>query len=98
MQTRQNISTFQPFSTILALSSNQTQPFIMVITLYGNPISTCTKRIAIILEETNTPYKFVVVDFRKGEHKAPEFLAKQPFGQVPCLVSLLPSPVDSSVV
>jgi glutathione S-transferase len=70
----------------------------MVLTLYGNPQSTCTKRVATVLKETNTPFKFVVVDFMKGEHKAPEFLAKQPFGQVPYLVRLLhASPVDWSL-
>jgi glutathione S-transferase len=63
----------------------------MVLTLVGSPISTCTKRVATVLKETNTPFKFVPVDLMKGEQKAPEFLAKQPFGQVPYLVRLPPA-------
>lgn len=57
----------------------------MVLTLHGNPMSTCTKRVAATLHEKNVPFKFSKIDFAKGEHKAPEFLAKQPFGQVPYL-------------
>jgi glutathione S-transferase len=37
------------------------------------------------LGETNTPYEFTLVDFAKGEHKAPPHLGRQPFGQVPTL-------------
>lgn len=37
------------------------------------------------LNETNTPYELVLVDFAKGEHKQPAHLARQPFGQVPAL-------------
>jgi glutathione S-transferase len=59
----------------------------MVLTLYGNPQSTCTKRVATVLKETNTPFKLVEIDLAKGAHKAPEFVAKQPFGQIPYLVS-----------
>ncbi|KZP02985.1 thioredoxin-like protein [Athelia psychrophila] len=55
----------------------------MVLKLYGSPISTCTKRVAVVLKEKNVPFEFIAIDFRKGEHKAPDFVAKQPFGQVP---------------
>jgi glutathione S-transferase len=58
----------------------------MVLTLVGSPISGRTKRVAMVLKETNTPFKFVPVDLFKSEHKTQEFLAKQPFGQVPYLV------------
>ncbi|RXW12750.1 hypothetical protein EST38_g13105 [Candolleomyces aberdarensis] len=57
----------------------------MVLTLYGNPQSTCTKRVAIVFHEKQVPFNFVAVDFAKGEHKSPEFVAKQPFGQIPYL-------------
>lgn len=57
----------------------------MVLTLYGNPQSTCTKRVAVVLHEKQVPFKFVAIDFAKGEHKSPAFLEKQPFGQVPYL-------------
>ncbi|KIJ32241.1 hypothetical protein M422DRAFT_783510 [Sphaerobolus stellatus SS14] len=55
----------------------------MVLTLVGHPLSTCTRRVALVAKEVGIPYEIVPVDFAKGEHKSPEFLAKQPFGQVP---------------
>ncbi|TRM64616.1 thioredoxin-like protein [Schizophyllum amplum] len=55
----------------------------MVLTLYGKPMSTCTRRVAVVLVEKQVLFKFVPVDFSTGEHKTPEHLAKQPFGQVP---------------
>ncbi|KAF9001510.1 thioredoxin-like protein [Cyathus striatus] len=57
----------------------------MVLKLYGNPNSTCTKRVAVVLHEKKVPFEFVVIDFAKGEHKTPEYLTRQPFGQVPYL-------------
>ena len=32
-----------------------------------------------------SPFEFHPIDFAKGEHKAPAFLQRQPFGQVPYL-------------
>ena len=58
----------------------------MVLKLYGMPQSTCTKRVATILKEKGVPYQFVPVDVASGEHKSPEYLKKQPFGQVPYIV------------
>ena len=55
----------------------------MVLKLYGNPISTCTKRVAVVLHEKRVPFEFVVVDLMKNEQKAPAFVARQPFGKVP---------------
>ncbi|KAJ7868456.1 glutathione S-transferase [Mycena leptocephala] len=48
----------------------------MVLKLYGAPYSTCTRRKKI-------PFELVVVDLKKGEHKAAATLANQPFGQLP---------------
>jgi glutathione S-transferase len=61
----------------------------MVLKLYGFPYSTCTKRVATALKETNTPFELVEVDLTKGAHKAEDFVAKQPFGQVPYIVRIL---------
>lgn len=47
------------------------------LTLYGMPMSTCTRRVRTVLEEKGVPYELVVVDLSKGEHKLPDFLAKQ---------------------
>lgn len=59
----------------------------MILKLYGAPATTCTKRVALILHEKEVPFEFFPVDFAKGEHKAPEFIKHQPFGQVPYIVS-----------
>ncbi|KAI5886115.1 thioredoxin-like protein [Schizophyllum commune H4-8] len=58
----------------------------MVLTLYGSPMSTCTRRVGIVLMEKKIPFKFVPIDLAKAEHKKPEFVEKQPFGQVPYIV------------
>jgi len=53
--------------------------------LFGHPMSTCTRKTLFTLHETATPFDFGLVDFAKGEHKQPEHMARQPFGQVPAL-------------
>jgi glutathione S-transferase len=53
--------------------------------IYGHPGSTCTRKVLMTLNETNTPFELQVVDLGKGEHKQPAHLAHQPFGQVPAL-------------
>jgi len=55
----------------------------MVLKLYGFPLSS----VATVLHEKKIPFEFVQVDIKKGEHKSPAHLEKQPFGQVPYLVS-----------
>ncbi|OCH86233.1 glutathione S-transferase [Obba rivulosa] len=55
----------------------------MVLKLHGSPLSTCVRRVATVLKEKDVPYELVPVDFAKREHKAPAFLEKNPFGQVP---------------
>jgi len=63
----------------------------MVLKLYGSmkPESKCTQRVLIILKEKNVPFEVHHIDSAKGEHKTPEYLVKQPFGQFPCIVSYL---------
>lgn len=53
--------------------------------IFGNPASTCTRKVLTALAETKTPHEFVRVDFTTGEHKAPDHMKRQPFGQVPAL-------------
>ena len=55
----------------------------MVLKIHGNPMSTCTNRVQTVCEELGITYELVVAAFAKGDHKAPAFLAVQPFGQVP---------------
>lgn len=51
--------------------------------LYGHPFSTCTRKVLTTLAEKGHEAQFVMVDLMKGEHKAPQYTAKHPFGVVP---------------
>jgi glutathione S-transferase len=50
--------------------------------VYGNPASTCTRKVLTVFAEKGVEPEFVTIDFAKGEHKSPEHMARQPFGQV----------------
>lgn len=54
-----------------------------MITLYGNPHSTCTRKVLMTLHEKEAAFDFEVIDLAKGEQKSPEHLARHPFGVVP---------------
>jgi glutathione S-transferase len=56
-----------------------------MLKVFGNPKSTCTRKVLMTLLEKEQPYEFESLDFRKGEHKSAEHLARQPFGVVPVL-------------
>lgn len=55
-----------------------------MITVYGYPRSR-SRRATWALEEVGQPYQWVMIDFKKGEHQAPEFLEINPSGKVPAL-------------
>jgi glutathione S-transferase len=57
-----------------------------MITLYGHEISGNSYKVRLLLSLLNLKYEWGRVDLMKGEHKSPEYLAKNPFGQVPFLV------------
>lgn len=63
----------------------------MVLQLYSFANSTCGLRVAAVLNEKEVPFELHVVGM--AELKTPEYLEKQPFGQVPYIVScaLIPS-------
>jgi len=56
-----------------------------MIQLYGNPFSTCTRKVLTALLETKTPYELTVIDFATAEHKGEANLRRQPFGQIPAI-------------
>jgi glutathione S-transferase len=56
-----------------------------VISLFRHPLSGHAHRIELLLSLLNLPTELVFVDLAKGAHKQPEFLAKNPLGQVPVL-------------
>lgn len=55
----------------------------MVLKLYGTGESTSTRRVCIVLREKKIPFELINIDLMKGEHKSPQYLEKQPFGQIP---------------
>lgn len=57
-----------------------------MIKLYGHELSGNSYKARLFLELLNLNYEWIKVDLMKGEHKAPEYLALNPFGQVPFLV------------
>ncbi|KAJ7486983.1 glutathione S-transferase [Mycena latifolia] len=58
----------------------------MVIKLYGNAQAVGgTLAVAMTLVEKQIPFEMVPVDFAARGHKAPEYLALHPFGQVPLI-------------
>lgn len=57
-----------------------------MIKLYGHELSGNSYKAQLFLELLNLDYEWIKVDLMKGEHKAPEYLALNPFGQVPLLV------------
>ena len=57
----------------------------MTMTLYFAP-GTCARVPLIALEEAGSPFETRVVAFMRGDHRAPEFLARNPAGKVPVLI------------
>jgi len=54
--------------------------------LYYAP-GTCALETHIALEEAGAPYEAVLVDFRSQTQRSPEYLAVNPKGRVPALVT-----------
>jgi glutathione S-transferase len=55
------------------------------IVFYHNPRSRA-QMVHWMLEETGAPYRIIPIDFEKGEHKTPAFLALNPMGKLPTIV------------
>jgi glutathione S-transferase len=55
------------------------------IKLYGTPISGHVHRVRLFLSLLELPFDFVELDLRKKATRTPEFLARNPFGQVPVI-------------
>ncbi|MBE7196862.1 MAG: glutathione S-transferase [Parafilimonas terrae] len=53
--------------------------------LYHHPLSGHAHRARLFLSLLGVPHEAVEVDLKAGAHKRPEFLALNPFGQVPVL-------------
>lgn len=57
-----------------------------MIKLYGHEMSGNSYKARLLLELLNIEYEWIKVDLMQGEHKLPNYLALNPFGQVPLLV------------
>ncbi|OAY77513.1 Glutathione S-transferase 3 [Ananas comosus] len=56
-----------------------------VLKVYGMAMSTNTVRVVAAINEKGLDYELALVDLRTGAHKQPDFLALNPFGQIPVL-------------
>jgi glutathione S-transferase len=57
-----------------------------MIQLYGHKLSGNSYKVRLMLSLLGVDYEWITVDLLAGEHKQSEFLALNPFGQVPVLV------------
>jgi glutathione S-transferase len=57
-----------------------------MIKLYGHELSGNSYKVRLFLELLNLNYEWIKVDLMKGEHKSPDYLTLNPFGQVPLLI------------
>ena len=57
-----------------------------MLKLFGHEISGNVYKIRLLLALLEIEYQFVQIDLLKGEHKSPEYLMLNPFGQVPLLI------------
>ncbi len=54
--------------------------------LYGHELSGNTYKVKLLLHLLGLEYEWIKVDLMVGAHKQPDFLALNPFGQVPVLI------------
>jgi glutathione S-transferase len=57
----------------------------MAIKLYENPMSSHARKVRLLAAELDIPLERVSLDFRKGELRSPEHLARNPNGKVPTM-------------
>ncbi len=56
-----------------------------MIKIYGHEISGNAYKVKLLASLLGLEYEWVRIDLMKGEQKSPEYLARNPFGQVPAL-------------
>jgi len=56
-----------------------------MLKLHYHPLSTYSRRVRIALIEKNIPAQLVELNMTAGAHRAPEYLAINPYGRVPTL-------------
>lgn len=53
--------------------------------IFGHPISTCTRKVLTTLAEKQAKFELVTIDLSTSAQKNPDFMTRQPFGQIPAL-------------
>ncbi|KAL3637377.1 GST superfamily [Castilleja foliolosa] len=57
----------------------------MVVKVYGPAYASCPQRVLACLLELGTDFELIPLDLHSAEQKKPDFLLRQPFGQVPAI-------------
>lgn len=61
------------------------KPILPTLRLYRNPVSGHCHRVELFLSLLGLPFESIDVDLAQKQHKAPDFLAMNPLGQIPVL-------------
>jgi glutathione S-transferase len=69
-----------------------------MLKLYDYPDCPFCQKVRVVLAEKDLEYEKVLVDLRKQEQKAPEFLRLNPYGKVPVLVDEDEVIYDSTII
>jgi glutathione S-transferase len=69
-----------------------------MIKLYGHNLSGNSYKAKLMLSLLGIDYDWITVDLLAGAHKQPEFLALNPFGQVPVLVDETTTLADAQAI
>ena len=70
----------------------------MTLELYHAAISTCSQKVRLVLAEKGIPFTGHKINFGRGEHLTPEYLALNPNGVVPTLIHDGEAIIESSVI
>jgi glutathione S-transferase len=68
------------------------------IKLYGSALSGHVHRVRLFLSMLGLPFESIELDIRKRDHRTPEFLARNPFGQVPVIEDGETTLADSNAI
>jgi glutathione S-transferase len=69
-----------------------------MLSLYHNPLSTCSQKVRLVLEYKNLPWKNNSIDLMKGENFSEAYLKINPKAQVPVLVDNGQKVFESTVI
>ena len=69
-----------------------------MVKLYGDDISGNCYKARLMLSLLNLDYEWINIDLTSGAHKSPEYLAMNPFGQVPLLIDGTTQLPDSQAI